>query len=508
MDSKKRVVVNTLAQHIRAILSLCMSLYSTRFVLQALGNSDFGIFSLVGSMVAMLGFITNAMVITTQRHLSFSHGKGNEGNLRQVFANSLFVHIIIGIVISVSLLLLEPFLFNGFLNIEYSRQETASYVYILMVLTLFITFVTSPFKALFIARENIVYISIIEFLDSALRLLLAILLLQIHSDRLIAYAYIITGITCFNFAAFAIYAKRNFAETQIIPKRKDINKTSIKEILGFAGWTIYSTGCIIGRTQGMAIVLNKFLGTIINTSYGIASQVSGAVQFIAQAVLNAMSPQIIKAEGGNNRTQMLMLSELTCKYAFLLLAMVVVPLAFEMPTILSLWLGDVPTETITFCRFILAASIIDQTTIGLGIANQAIGKIRNYSIIINTIKMMTLPFAWLCLKLDFPVVSTMWCYILMETICALMRLPFLKYTAGLSVSHFISHVFLRLLPPFLTLLSISWLLISAIQIPFRFLITIFVSICGGIVVTWITSFTPKEKDIALGMIKSIKSCNK
>ena len=54
MDKNKRIVYNTLAQHIRAILSIGMSLFSTRYILMALGNSDFGIFSLIGSTVAML----------------------------------------------------------------------------------------------------------------------------------------------------------------------------------------------------------------------------------------------------------------------------------------------------------------------------------------------------------------------------------------------------------------------------------------------------------------------
>ena len=65
MNSNTRLIVNTLAQHIRSLVNIVLSLYSTRLVLQALGQSDFGIFSLVGSVVTMMGFITNAMVVAT-----------------------------------------------------------------------------------------------------------------------------------------------------------------------------------------------------------------------------------------------------------------------------------------------------------------------------------------------------------------------------------------------------------------------------------------------------------
>ena len=84
MDTNKRIVYNTLAQHIRAVLSIGMSLFSTRYILMALGNSDFGIFSLIGSTVTMLGFITNALVVTTQRHLSYSHGAGHNEETKAI----------------------------------------------------------------------------------------------------------------------------------------------------------------------------------------------------------------------------------------------------------------------------------------------------------------------------------------------------------------------------------------------------------------------------------------
>lgn len=199
MNPQKRIIINTLAQHIRTTLNILMSLFSTRLILSALGNNDFGTFSLIGSTVAMLGFITNAMVVTTQRHLSFSYGKNNIQNTKKVFANSLFIHILTGLILFAALLAVTPLLFNGFLTIESSRIDTVIKVYILMGAILFITFVTSPFRALFIARENIVYISIIDFIDGVLKLCLAIMLLHINADRLITYALMMTGVTIFNF---------------------------------------------------------------------------------------------------------------------------------------------------------------------------------------------------------------------------------------------------------------------------------------------------------------------
>lgn len=500
MNSNTRLIVNTLAQHIRSLVNIVLSLYSTRLVLQALGQSDFGIFSLVGSVVTMMGFITNAMVVATQRHLSFHNGRGNIEEVKRIFSNSLFLHIIIGVSSALVILLLEPLLFDGVLRIDPTRTNEAIVVYVLMTFNLCITFIATPYKALFIAKENIVYISIIEVVDGVLKLLCAIWLLHWHHDRLIAYAYIMTGIMAFNYFAFSIYAKLHYEESRFIPKWEHLNKHIIYTIFNIAGWTIYMTGCLMGRTNGMAIIFNRFFGTIINTSYGIATQVAGAVRFVALAVTNAMSPQIYKAEGQNNRTRMLSMSEAASKYSYLLMAMAVIPIVFEMDEILHVWLGDVPQYATMLCQYILITALIDQSTTGLTIANLAVGRIRNYSIVINTIKLITVPIVFACLYLGYSIHVSMLFYMAIETVSAMTRLPFLKATAGLSIVHYFKNVFLRLLTPTLTLVVVSWISISMFNFSYRFLFTIAIAVIVSVPVIWYMGLKPSERKTLLEIL--------
>ncbi len=505
MTSSQRILTNTAAQYIRTVINVCLSLYSTRLILAALGQTDFGIYSVVAGVVAMLSFMTNALISTTQRYLSFNHGKGDETKIYQVFGNSVLLHLLLGIGLFIILCILAYPVIFSMLHIESGREIAAVSVYLSAATMLLLTFVTAPFRSLFIARENIVYISIIDVLDGLLKLLIAIFLMYIISyDKLIVYSVLLIGIALFNLGAFAIYALRHFSECHI-PRWNEWNNQYIKDLSSFAGWTIYSTGCIIVRVQGIAIILNRFFGSAMNAAYGIAQQVAGATNFIAQSVLNAMSPQIVKAEGGNERKRMLHLSELASKYATLLMSMIVVPVAFEMPQILRFWLQEVPDNTIMFCRLVLMASLSDQITIGLGVANQAIGKIRNYSLVINTIKVFTLPTAWLCLHLGLPVISTMYCYLVVEIICALARLPFLKVTAGLSIKGFVINVFVRLLPTLIIMAICSWAIITLVDIPYRFIVTILVCVFVGSATTYLLSMSDTERKTARKIL-SIKKC--
>ncbi len=495
MEPAKRVVVNTFAQYARTVVNAVISLYSTRIVLQALGKSDYGLYMLVGGVVAMLGFLTNAMQVTTQRHLSYSQGQGDLRQVRRVFVNSLMLHLSLGAGLAVLMAACEPLIFPR-LNIDPQRLDEASAVYFIVVGMLLLSFLAAPFRSLFVSRENIVYISIVDVLDGVLKLVLVLMLAFFGGDRLVAYAWIMFGVQVFNLVALSAYAAVRFEECRIVPRCGDLDRRMMRSLLGYGGWIVYTMGCTIGRTQGLSVLLNHFFGTVINSAYGIAMQVSGTVLFVSQSVCNAISPQIIKAESTNNRQRMLQLAETTSKYASLLLAMVALPLIFEMRSILGLWLGDehVPEHTVMFCQFVLIASLCDQLTIGLWTANQAIGRIRNYSLLISTLKILMLPAAYGCLKLGLPVDSVMWCFAGFELLAALTRLPFLKATAGLSVRHFAARVFLRVLPSLAVLTLVCYVMTERVSaFDFRFAVTFAVSFVLNLVVVWFCSCREEER---------------
>lgn len=501
MTPAQRIIVNTLAQYVRLLFRVVLSLYSTRLILNALGQTDYGIYSLVAGVVVMLGFITNAMVITTQRHLSYTYGKKDTEKVRSTFSNCLFLHMIISIVLGAVLLLLEPLLFGKVLLIGQERMPIAVWVYRFMVVSLCLTFIIAPYRALFIARENIVYISIVDITDSVFKLLIAVMLYYITLDKLGSYGFLMMMISVFNYFALAVYGHFRFEECLLRPRRKDVDWRQMRAIVGFAGWTIYSMGCVLGRSQGMAILLNRFFGTIINSAYGIANQVFASVQFVAQSVINAMSPQIIKSEGSGDRQRMLLFAAYASKFSLLLLAMAVIPIVFEMPYILKAWLGDVPESTVTLCSFILIASLCDQSTIGLNVANQATGKIRNYSLCINTTKLLTLLVAWICLRHSRSVTAAMWCYLFIEVICAIGRLPFLKFTAGLSIRRFLSFVIVPSLLPLGSMITVCWVFVNYVDLPLRFLFTFITSAVVGMVVIWYACLNKKEHELVMSFIR-------
>ena len=442
-SNSTRLIINTGAQYARTIINLVLSLYSTRLILLALGIDDYGIYTLIAGVISMLAFMTNAMVSTTQRFMSYHQTKSDLIDQQKIFGNSILMHVIFSVFVLILLEIVGLFLFDGFLNIPHNRIPAAKIVYQCAIVMILCSFMTAPFKALLISHENIVYISIVEVLDGVLKVGIAVILTNIPYDKLILYGYLMIAIYVLNFMAFTIYDFKNYNEC-VLPKIKNFNKVYLKSMSSFVGWELYSTGCIIGRTQGTAVILNHFFGTVVNAAFGIALQVSGAISFISSSLVMAINPQIVKAEGSGNRIKMFELSEVASKFSFLLLAMLVIPISFVLPELLNVWLGNVPNNSVLFCQVILYTALIDQITYGLGLANKAIGNIRPYSLTVNTIKIMTLPCLYILLRFKIELSIAIWCYAVFELICALCRMIFLRLSGGLNIPNFVRNVFLKL----------------------------------------------------------------
>lgn len=500
MDPNKRIVVNTAAQYVKTIVNIVPTLYATRLVLATLGASDYGIYSLVAGVISMLSFVTDALAVSTQRFLSFYQGKGDEAKLKSVFNDSVLLHFVLGLLLSVLLAAATPLLFNGFLEIPSDRLDTAKSVYFIVISILFVTVITAPFRATLISHEDIVYISIVDVLYVALKVVLVLILTKVAFDKLIGYAWLMLIIQVFTLLALSVFSFIKYDEC-VRPRFRDISRSYLGELASFAGWTVYSTGCIIGRTQGVAVLLDKFVGVVANASYGIAQQISGFVNLLSQSLLNAMRPQIVKAEGEGDRPRLLSLSSQAGKFAFLLLSCVSLPVIFYMEPLLEFWLDEVPEGAAFFCRMVMIASLLDMTTIALATANQAVGKIRSFSLAVNTTKILTLPLIWVCLRAGLPIVWLAVCYVGVEFICAMIRLPLLKITAGLNIWQYIRNTMLPLVIP--VSVFVGTMLLSKSVLHLNFIIASLICLPVYGVTVWFLALRRDERSAAKSMISNI-----
>ena len=504
MDPASRIFVNTAAQYVRTIINVVLSLYSSRLVLHILGVEDFGIYALVSGVVSMLSFITNSLVTSTQRFLSVNQGKGDIENLKNVFANSLGIHILLGFFIAILLEILTPFIFDGFLNIPEGRIGVARKLYQCVVIMVYISFIAAPYRSLLVSRENIVYVSFVDVLDGILKVALVTILPYLACDKLFAYGCVMLLVQVLNLMLCACYSHIKYEEA-IIPHIKMLSLSCIKELMSFTSWMIYSTVCITAKSQGLAIVLNRALGAVINAAYGIGGQVAGMMAFVGSSLNNAIAPQLMSAEGRNDRDHMFALAETESRLSFLLLSMVGIPTMFEMSFLLRLWLGeDVPDYTMLFtCMFILA-QILDMLSSGLALANKAIGNVAYYTLMTYTPKILVLPLGWLLIKFAQPLWSVCLVYVLVEFLCSLIRILLFRRDSHFNILSYFSNVIVKTQIPVI----ISVLACALVRILFdgsyRFIITYIFSCLLFAITTYFIVLTQRERSFINNLISRFR----
>lgn len=485
MSVIKKVIVNTGFQYARMIISILISLYSVRLVLAALGIEDYGIYSLMAGIVATLSFLNGSMTVSSQRYLSFYIGKANIIKLKQTFQTSVLLHLLIGIAIVIILEFLGLYLFTGFLNVNPDRILVAKIVFHCMVVSTFFTINAVPYDSAINAHEDLIFDAIIGILDSVLKLGIAIWLLYYKQDRLILFGIALAVETIIIRLIKSYFCYRKYEECTI--SSTSINFALFREMFSFAGWNTFGAASAIVRSQGLAVVLNLFYGATINAAYGIASQINWQLRSFSLNMLKALRPQIIQSEGRGNRDQMLRLSFSACKFGFFLMAFFSLPLIFEANLILTLWLKEIPENSIIFTRLIVILALTNMITIGLQTALQATGKIKSYQIVVSLTILLNLPISWGLLHLGFKPYSVILNAIILEIIASILRIIYAKKQVNMAISDFFRDVLYGITIPLLITLffmfSIKILLDESIL-----RLIIITSICGISLITSIYYF--------------------
>lgn len=505
MNAANRVALNTAILYARMILTMGIALYSTRVVLSILGDIDYGIYNLIAGVIVMLSFLNTAMATSTQRFFSYNQGTNNILKQKEVFTNSFFLHVLIGLLMVICLEISGFFLFDGFLNIPQNRIESARIVYHYMAITVFFTVISVPFNALLIAHENMLWVAIVNIIQSLLKLGIALSLYFVQGDKLIFYGVSMASIVIFTFFLFAIFSLKKYPECTLNGVLKP-RMSILKELGSFAGWNLFGALCGMSRNEGLAIILNIFFGTVVNAAYGIANQISSQLLFFSQTMLRALNPQIMKSEGGGDRERMVRLSMMASKFGFFLLSIFAIPIIFEMPAILDFWLKDVPEYTVVFCRLILIGALTNQLTIGLQSAMQAYGDIKYYQIVVGSVIILNLPLAYILLKyLHFAPPAVLISYIAIEVLACVLRLFFANTRINMSLRKYFKFVFKREVIPLIAIIIINFVLLSLIDFYYRFVITFFISFTLYILLIFLFGLEKKEKVLLFEGIEKVKN---
>lgn len=441
-ENNKRIAKNTVLLYFRMLLIMLVSLYTSRIVLRALGVEDFGIYNVVGGVVAMFSILSGSLSSAISRFITFELGKNDLNKLKRVFSASVTIQIILAILIVVVAEIIGTWFINAKMNIAPDRLQAANWVFHFSILTFVVNLINVPYNATIIAHERMsafAYISILEVME---KLAIAYFVQIAPIDRLIFYAILMFGVALIIRFIYALYCRRHFEETHY---HFIWDRQLLKQMFGFAGWNFIGTSSSLLRDQGGNILLNLFFGPVVNAASGIANQVYTALYNFSTNFMTALNPQITKSYASGDYDYLMKLIYNGSRFSAYLLFLISLPVIINADYLIKLWLGIIPDHTVLFVRLILIFAISESITSPLVTAQLATGNIRNYQLIVGGLKLLNLPIAYVCLYFGGAPSSVYIISIVVSQLCVIARVYMLSKLIPFSVMYFYRKVYINII---------------------------------------------------------------
>ena len=443
MSENSTIVKNSLILYIRLIIVSVIGLLSSRFILQALGVSDFGLYNVVGGVVTMIAFLNIVMISTTYRFIAFEIGRGELDNVAKVFNISLVIHLALALLVIILASTLGVFYIKNYLNVPDGKVNDALFVFIFSILGTVISIIGIPFQGLLTAKEKFMITAPIEILRSLINLGMVLIIMHFTGSRLRLYAILVAIVTSIPPALYYIYCKHHFSS--IIRWKLQNDKSKYKEMIGFSGWIMIGAGASVGETQGSALIINSFFGTILNAGFGIASQVNAVVKMFSQSLNQSVIPQITKSYSSGSTDRTLQLVIYASKYSFFLMLITSLPILLETNFILNLWLKEVPLFTKIFIQIMLVNALIATMSAGIPAAVHATGKIKYFQIVLGSLMLLSLPIAYVGFKLGFPPYTILLVFTFTAVVMFIVQNFMLKKIINFNVEMYLKKSFLKMI---------------------------------------------------------------
>ena len=484
-------------------ITMAVGLFTSRVVINELGESDYGIYNVVGGVITMASFLNSAMVASTQRFISFELGKGNVIRLNRVFCTYINIHAAIALISVILGETIGLWFVNTQLNLPEERMFAVNWVYQCSILTFVFTVISVPYNACIVAHEKMKVYAYISIFEVLMKLVIVYALLISPIDKLVLYAILLALVAIIVRFLYSVYCHRKFDAC----KYKFIfDRNLSKQMFSFAGWSVLGNMGFSFKDQISNIILNLFFGPTVNAARGLGIHVSSLINTFANNFAMALNPQITKQYAAGNLHESQELVYVGARLTFFLLSVISIPVIINIDYLLKLWLGIVPEYTSAFMILSILACLLYSLSGTVTTAIQATGNIKWFQIGVSIIMFSELPVAYMLLKLGYKPYFVMFPTILTYTIAVFFRFFLLRRMIPSYKLHtYLFDVVLRCI----LLFSISWSISQFIANNFtdnlfNLLVTFFSSFIVTVLLVLIFGLKNNERRMLIQKVKSTK----
>lgn len=495
------VVKNGIFLFLRQLLVLFLAFFTTRLTLHILGDEKYGIYNIVGGVIAVFAIISMPIRDSLQRFLNVEFVKGII-NPNKVFCTS--VRLVWFMIIMITLLYETVGLYLINFIIQYPEEEnfTVNVIFQITVLSNILGFANLPYLSLLYAKENMRVLAVCEIILSIFRLVLLYIIPYINVNLLIPYACIFLLTNILQYAFYRLYCERHYNECIIngnfdVPLRKNMLK--------FSGWSFVEAVAGIALTYIPNLFINVFGGVLYNTAFGISKQLQNAVINCVSNVLKASDPQITSSTTIANdhyRNQLVMT---TLKISFLGVAFVFISFCFDGFFMLDIWLDKVPNYALEFCGIMLLSIVFSSISLPLRTVILATGRIKGYFLTYGIVSGVSIIIMYALLKMGAPIITAMYLILFSSCVMFMVAILIVVHVSSIRLSLIIKSIarsILSLLIAALTYYIVHHFISDEVA---RLVFSILLSFCVLALTSYYIAFNSSEKEKINQIIYKLKS---
>ena len=482
---------------------MILSIYTSRILLKTLGIEDYGLYNIVGGVVAMFLSLKNIFAASVQRFINYEKGNGNTTRVNEIFNTSVIIHIGIAAVFIIVVEIFGLWYINNKLVVSYDRIDTANFVFHCSIIATAISIITIPYDAVIIANEKMNFYAKLSIIDACLRLLIVFLLPVFPFEFLCTYATLILIVSLFMRFLTVLYTKR-FPECKYC---KVWNKQTVKDLSAFAGWNLF--GCMSSSIleEGANMILNLFGGLTANAARSVAYQIRNAIMSLSNNVFIASQPFIVQQAASVNINYFWNNIFTQSRAIFYVISLTALPIFIFSESILCIWLDDVPSNSIEFTRTILIYLVIMSFQKSLDLAFKAYNKLPLYQITDSVVTLLTLPLIYLTLRLSYPLYYTFILFSLVRIFDYIIILIIAHKKLNLSICNYLKNV---IYPAAITLLIYILIAILCQNIPqtqniFILFFYILIVVIVAAILLYLIVLTKYEKKLIINYIQKFSN---
>jgi len=451
MTPNRRIALNVAATYARSAYTLALGLVTARWLFLSLGETDYGLFGLVGGLVAFVTVVNRMLATAVGRFYAVAIGLGRRKGMakeslaecRRWFTSAICVHTAVPLVLVAIGWPVGEFAVGHWLVIPADRMAACVWVWRFSCASALVAMVNVPFRAMYTAKQEIAELTVLSMASATLNAALLFYMVTHPGDWLAKYAFWHCVLATVPPLVICVRALCVYPECRL---RRDClwKWADVRRLAAFAGWYAFSmTGAVV-KNKGLMVLVNRAFGAVQNAAMVVASRLASKANVFAASMSGPFVAAIASSFGSGKRDRVQNLVSLAGKLGGLVVALVSVPLFLEVDEVMRLWLKKPPADAGFLCACVLAMFFLDRSSIGQSSAIDASGKIALEKSFSGTINVLSVPAACLMVVTGNGLRSIGWIMVASMLLVVTARVVIAERVVGLSVARWLKSTALPL----------------------------------------------------------------